>query len=346
MVKLVDTQRSGRCASRGMEVQVLSSAPSHIYASAFSRIPSGFSLRINLLIPHKIPTSPSPPTSHFMGTPFGALILFCYNPYAMYLIDTHCHLSHFESKDLASVIKRAKKAGVEKIITVACKLEEIGSCLAISDKNENVWATAGIHPTELAGGNIEADLERVFEYAKNERKVVAIGEIGLDYYHDRAPHDMQAAYFIGQLNISKQLGKPAIIHCRGGKNPGENELAFVDMIKILEETRFKNGVMHCFSGNRVEADKILDLGLMMSFTGIITYPNNEDLREVIADMPLDRIMLETDAPYIAIEGKRDKPGEPAYVLDIAKKIAEIKNVPIEEVIRITTENAEKFFQLS
>jgi TatD DNase family protein len=262
----------------------------------------------------------------------------------MYLIDTHCHLSHFESRDIPSVIKRAKKAGVEKIITVACKLEEIGSCIAIADKNENIWTTAGIHPTEITG-DIEANLERVFEYAKNESKVVAIGEIGLDYYHDRAPHDVQAAYLIGQLNIARDLRKPAILHCRGGKNPGENELAFIDMIKILEETRFKNGVMHCFSGNRIEADKILDLGLMMSFTGIITYPNNDDLREVIADMPLDRIMLETDAPYIAIEGKRDKPGEPAYVLDIAKKVAEIKNVPIDEVIRITTENAEKFFRL-
>ena len=262
----------------------------------------------------------------------------------MYLIDTHCHLSHFKKERLPSVIKRAEKANVKKMITVACKLEEIGECIAMADENENIWATAGIHPTELHE-DIEKNLERVFEYAKHEKKVVAIGEIGLDYYHDRAPHDLQAAYFIGQLNISKQLGKPAIIHCRGGKNPGENEQAFIDMIKILEQVNFKNGVVHCFSGNRVEAEKLLDLGLMVSFTGIITYPGNEELREVISDMPLNSIMLETDSPYIAVEGKREKGGEPAYVFDIAKKIAEIKDVPLDEVIRITTENAERFFKL-
>jgi TatD DNase family protein len=260
----------------------------------------------------------------------------------MHLIDTHCHLSHFPKKDFQSVIKRAERANVKKMITVACKLEEIGECIAMADENENIWATAGIHPTEL-NENIEKNLERVFEYAKHEKKVVAIGEIGLDYYHDRAPHDLQAAYFIGQLNISKQLDKPAIIHCRGGKNPGENEQAFIDMMRILEQMRFTNGVVHCFSGNRVEAEKLLDLGLMLSFTGIVTYPRNEELLEVIAETPLDRIMLETDSPYIAVEGKRKGPGEPAYTFDIAKKIAEIKDVPIDEVIRITTENAEKFF---
>jgi TatD DNase family protein len=252
----------------------------------------------------------------------------------MHLIDTHCHLSRFKSKDLASVIKRAKKADVKKIITVACTLEEIGDCLAIADEYENIWATAGIHPTNLTG-DIEANLERVFEYAKNEKKIVAIGEIGLDYYHDRAPHDLQTTYFIGQLNIADQLGKPAIIHCRGGKNPGENEQAFIDMIRILAEERFKNGVVHCFSGNKVEAEKLLDLGLMISFTDIITRPENEVLREVVADIPLDKMMLETDAPYIS--------KEPSDTANIAKKVAEIKGVAIEEVIRITTKNAERFF---
>jgi len=252
----------------------------------------------------------------------------------MYLIDTHCHLSHFKKADLKPVINRAKKADVRKMITVTCALEEIGDCLAIADEYENIRATAGIHPTNLTD-DIEANLERVFGYAKNEKKIVAIGEIGLDYYHDRAKHDLQAAYFIGQLNIADQLGKPAIIHCRGGKNPGENEQAFIDVIRILERERFKNGVMHCFSGNKVEAEKILDIGLMISFTGIITRPENEELREVAKSVPLNRIMLETDAPYIS--------KEPADTARIAKKIAEIKGVAPEEVIRITTENAERFF---
>lgn len=252
----------------------------------------------------------------------------------MHLIDTHCHLSHYKKDDLKSIVKRAKNTDVQKIITVSCTLEEIADCLAIADEYENVWATAGIHPTQLSD-DIEANLERVFEYAKNEEKIVAIGEIGLDYYHDRAGHDLQAAYFIGQLNLSKQLNKPAIIHCRGGKHPGENEQAFIDMIKILDGEGFKNGVVHCFSGNRVEAEKLLDLGLMISFTGIITRPENEELKEVVKDTPLNRIMLETDAPYIS--------KEPSDVVNIAKTVAEIKSVPLDEVVRITTENAERFF---
>lgn len=259
-----------------------------------------------------------------------------------YLIDTHCHLSHFSASERGDVVERADKAGVQKLITVACKLNEIGDCLAVSDQFEKVWTTSGIHPTELTE-NLEQDLEKVYEYAKNEKKIVAIGEIGLDYYHDRHPHDLQTAFLIGQLNIAKQLGKPAILHCRGGKNPGENEQAFIDMIRILEQERFKNAVMHCFSGNKVEAEKVLDLGLMLSFTGIITYKNNEDLREVVAATPLDRMMLETDSPYIAIEGKQGSPGEPALVADTAKAVAEIKDVPLEEVARITTANAERFF---
>lgn len=260
----------------------------------------------------------------------------------MHLIDTHCHLSHFKKADRESAIKRAQQANVQKLITVACTLEEVGQCLPITDQYGFIWTTAGIHPTQLSD-NIEHELEKVLEYAKNEEKIVAIGEIGLDYYHDTAKHELQAEYFIGQLNISKQLNKPAIIHCRGGKNPGENEQAFIDMIHILEREEFNNGVVHCFSGNRVEAEKLLDMGLMLSFTGIITYKNNEELKEVIQDTPLDRMMLETDSPYIAIDGKQDGPGEPAYVKDIAQKIADIKNVPIEEIIRITTANAERFF---
>ena len=252
----------------------------------------------------------------------------------MYLIDTHCHLSHYKKAERKAVIDRAKKKDVKKIITVACTLEEVADCVAITDEYENVWATAGIHPTQLTD-DIEEKLEQVFEYAKNEEKVVAIGEIGLDYYHDTAEHDLQAAYFVGQLNIADQLDKPAIIHCRGGKNPGENEKAFIDMIKILDDMKFSNGVMHCFSGNKVEADKILDLGLMISFTDIITRPENEELREVVKAIPLNKMMLETDAPYIS--------KEPSDTVNIAKAVAEIKGVDIKEVVRITTENAERFF---
>ena len=261
----------------------------------------------------------------------------------MKFVDTHCHLTHFPKNDVESIIQNAESLGVDKFIAVACTLSEAGDCLALADGADNIWATVGIHPTQLPEDDIEANLEQVYEIAKNESKTVAIGEIGLDYYHDTAPHELQAAYFIGQLNIANQVGKPAIIHCRGGKNPGENEKAFIDLIRILEAEKFTNGVIHCFSGNAIEAEKIIDLGLMVSFTGIITYKNNEALRDAIRDIPLDRIMLETDSPYIAIDGHQSDGGHPKYVVDIAKKIAEIKNISVDEVARMTTENAKRFF---
>lgn len=242
------------------------------------------------------------------------------------------------------VIQRAKKARVKKLINVACNLEQIGQCLPLTDEYDFIYTTAGIHPTDLTD-TIEQTLERVYEYAKNEEKVVAIGEIGLDYYHDKFPHDLQAAFLVGQLNIAKQLNLPAILHCRAGKNPGENESAFVDLINILEKLQFTNGVAHCFSGNAIEAEKLIDLGLMLSFTGIITYPNNEELREIVKNTPLDRIMIETDSPYLPPQAHRDKPNEPAFVIEIAKEIATIKNVPLKEVMTMTSQNAERFFRI-
>jgi len=250
----------------------------------------------------------------------------------MHLIDTHSHLGHIPKKDRKAVIEQANKAGISKLISVSCKLDEVEGNLAIVKEFENIWATVGIHPTELT--ELE-DLEKVKEIASKEDRIVAIGEIGIDYYHDRFPHDLQAEFFRKQLGIANELGLPAIIHCRGGKNPGENEKAFIDLIKILEEVQFSNGVVHCFSGNQVEADKIMDLGLMISFTNIISYGSNEELREVIKSIPLPRIMLETDSPYIS--------KEPTDVIKIAKKISEIQGVPYEEVVKITTENAERFF---
>lgn len=258
------------------------------------------------------------------------------------MIDTHAHLQTFSKKDQTAVIARAREAGVRKIVNAACSLLDMGDCLALADTYDFIWTTAGIHPTELTD-NIERDLERVSEYAKNEKRVKAIGEIGLDYYHDRAPRDLQHAFLVGQLNIADQRGLPAILHCRGSKAPGENEIAFMDLIRILEKTGFKNAVAHCFSGNAIEAEKLLDLGLMLSFTGILTYPENDALRDIVKATPLDRIMLETDSPYLPPHAHRGQRNEPAFVVDVANAIAEIKGVPLHEVELITTRNAERFF---
>ena len=259
----------------------------------------------------------------------------------MYLIDTHCHISHLK-KGQKAVIGRAFEAKVEKFINVACKLDELQPSLDLAKKYDFIWSTAGIHPTMLTD-NMEKDLAIVRGFVANEEKVVAIGEIGLDYYHDKFPHDRQEAFFVAQLDIARELGLPAIIHLRSSKNPGGNEEVFVDALRILEREDFSNGVAHCFSGNMIEAEKLLDLGLMISFTGIITYQNNESLREVVKMVPLDRMMLETDSPYLTIESKKGQPGEPADVKVIAETVARVKDVPYEEVARMTTANAERFF---
>ena len=259
-----------------------------------------------------------------------------------YAIDTHCHINFMPKWKQPKVIDRALKANVRKIITIACNLEHVGECLPLTDQYDFIWTTAGIHPTDLAK-NLERDLEQVYEYAKNEEKIVAIGEIGLDYYHDKFPHKDQIAYLLGQLNIAKQLKKPAILHCRAGKNVGENARAFEDMLDVLKEAHFKNAVMHCFSGNKEEARQFLDLGLMISFTGIITYDRNEEARRVVKITPIDRIMIETDSPFLTPKAYGRKYNEPAFVIEVAKTIAKVKGVSLDKILDITTKNAEQFF---
>lgn len=261
----------------------------------------------------------------------------------MVLIDSHCHISHFPNTKQKGVIDRAKKAGIQKFINVACSLKELGPHLKLAKQYDFIWSTAGLHPTSLPQDR-EGSLSIVRKYA-TEEKVVAIGEIGLDYYHNKFPHDMQEDFFVAQLNIAKTFGLPAIIHLRSSKNPGENEAVFVDALRILEREEFTNGVAHCFSGNLIEAEKLLDLGLMISFTGIITYQRNEELREVVKMAPLDRIMLETDSPYLTVERNQGKPGEPKDIVEIAETVAKVKGVPFEEVARMTTANAERFFTI-
>lgn len=259
-------------------------------------------------------------------------------------IDTHAHLHLLSPQLREEVILRAKKTGVKKIVNVACNLKEIKQCLSLANEHEFIWTTVGIHPTDLTD-SMGRDLKQVEKIARETKKIVAIGEIGLDYYHDRFPHDVQKAFLTGQLEIAQKLGLPAILHCRAGKNPGENEAAFGDLIEVLEELRFKNAVAHCFSGNPLEAEKLLDMGLMLSFTGVITYPQNEVLRDIVRTTPLDRIMIETDSPFLTPSAHRGKKNEPAFVVEVAKMIAKVKGVPFEEVARMTSANAEQFFKI-
>jgi TatD DNase family protein len=272
-------------------------------------------------------------------------VTLCYNNYTknsiMNFIETHTHLTHFKDRSIDEVINRSLEVNVSKIITISCNTNEFKDCLELANKHDFIWSAIGIHPTDL-GGDIESDMKYLLEKAKNP-KVVAIGEIGLDYYHDNFPKDNQKGYFIKQINIAKQLNKPVIIHSRGGKNPGENEIAINDILDILKKENFNNAVMHCFSGNCNDAKNVLDFGLMISFTGIITYTSNSELKQVVKETPLNRIMLETDSPYISVKGNQKYRNEPMNIVDIAKFIAEVKSLSVEEIARATTENAERFF---
>lgn len=258
-----------------------------------------------------------------------------------YAIDTHCHIHFDAQKKWKALIEGALSANVKKIITVCCNMGQMGDCLAMADEYDFVYTSTGIHPTDL-NENLEGTLEQVMKYA-DEKKVVAIGETGLDYYHDKFPHELQMDFLAGHINIAKQVNKPVILHCRAGKNIDENAKAFTDMEKVLKKMDFSNAVMHCFSGNLAEAQRFLNLGLMLSFTGIVTYPQNKALREVITKMPMDKMMIETDSPYLTPQAHRGKENEPAFVIEVAKTIAEVRNMNYDEVLKVTSENAERFF---
>jgi TatD DNase family protein len=261
----------------------------------------------------------------------------------MRLIDTHCHLEMEEFYgDLGAVIERADKNGVEKIITVGCSVEESHKSLALAQKHESVYAAIGLHPGGLTKKieNILDDLEKIEELAKEE-KVVAIGEIGLEYRGLESDDDSkqkQKEIFLRQLSMAERLKKPVMIHCRG---------AYEDLIKILagykNEGGIISGVVHCFSGRLSQAKKLLELGLHLSFTGIITYARDYDT--VIKETLLEKILLETDAPYLSPVPYRGQRNEPAYILEIAKRIAEIKGVSFEEAAEKTTENAQSLFNI-
>jgi TatD DNase family protein len=252
------------------------------------------------------------------------------------LIDTHAHLqlAHFD-EDRDAVLQRALDSGVAKIITIGTDLASSRQAIALAERYNGVFAAVGIHPTDC-GNATEADYEEIRKLAQHPR-VVAIGEIGLDFYWKDVAPEPQRRAFVRQLTLAREMNKPVIIHNR---EAGE---------AILQTLREENihelrGVFHCFSENAEFARRVLDLGSYISFTGNLTYKKSI-LPEVAAQIPLDRIMVETDAPFMAPVPHRGKRNEPAYVAQIAAKLAEIKKLPAAEIARITAENADRLFGL-
>lgn len=255
----------------------------------------------------------------------------------MILADSHAHLDEPEMlPDQGQVVARARQAGVALIINVGINGANSEAVLATAARYPEVYAAVGVHP-HGAAGLTPRELARLRELAAHP-KVVALGEMGLDFYRRRSPEEVQRRAFREQLELAWELKKPVVVHTRE---------ATADTLAILTEyrSRLTGGVMHCFGGSLTEARAFLDLGLYLSFSGVLTYPKAEPLRQVARQVPLERVLIETDCPYLAPQAWRGKRNEPAYVVAVAETLAELHGIPVAEVARLTFENTLAAFGL-
>lgn len=254
------------------------------------------------------------------------------------VIDAHAHLDDRRfSADRAAVIARAQAAGVERIITVGADVASSEAAVAIAQENPGVvFATAGIHPHEARLADAPA-LARLRAVAQDAR-VVAVGETGLDYHYDHSPRDAQQAAFEAQVRLALELDLPLVIHCRE---------AFDDCFAILERRRAGGlrGVAHCFSGGWEEAQRFLALGFDLSFSGVLTYASAAGLRDVAPRAPMDRVMVETDCPYLTPRAHGRARNEPAFVVDVAQALAQARGMDAAEAGAITARNTARLFGL-
>ena len=251
------------------------------------------------------------------------------------LIDSHCHLDFPDfADDLAGIVGRAEAAGIARMVSISTRLSRLDKLSAIAERFPNVYNSVGTHPRYA---HEELDVTVADLVAAAERtKVVAIGEAGLDYHYDFSPREAQEVGFRRHIAAARETQLPLVIHSRE---------ADADVARILEEETGKGAfpaVLHCFTGSRELAFRAVALGLYISFTGILTFKNSDALRAIAADLPADRILIETDAPYLAPSKYRGKRNEPAYVAETAKVLATTRGVSVEEIARETTAN---FFRL-
>lgn len=253
------------------------------------------------------------------------------------MIDSHCHLAAKEyDADREEVLARAEEHGVEAIVCVADGLDEADACLQLSEEYAPLFATAGVHPHHATDWK-EGDAKRLERLLLASQKIVAVGEIGLDYHYDFSPRETQRAVFRQQLELAKKHVLPAVIHCRE---------AIADVRAIIEEVAPPRLVLHCCTEKWEDVSWLIESGHFLSFTGIATYANAEEVRRTIAACPLAQMMIETDGPYLAPVPHRGKRNEPAFVVEVAKAIADIKGLILEEIDRETTRNAVAFFGLA
>lgn len=280
------------------------------------------------------------------------------------MIDTHCHLEMAEfDEDRDAVIQRAREAGIDAVITVGSDLEgNIGS-LRLSEKYDFIYSSIGIHPHDakdfteeiykqlkewatrcriqdtryrMQDKELKNHESCIMHHASSLSKIVAIGETGLDYHYDNSPRDIQKEVFKKHLLLAKELELPVIIHSREAKK---------DTLEILGDSGISRGVLHCFSGDMGMAEKAMEMGLYISIAGPVTFKNAKKLRETAEAIPDDYLLIETDAPYLTPEPFRGRRNEPAFLVNTAEKIAEVRRVSLEDIARITTLNAKRLFRI-
>ena len=255
----------------------------------------------------------------------------------IFIIDSHAHLDYPQFEDeLPQVLERANRLGVREVISIGVKLTTADKPRAIAEQFENVWFSAGVHPHEAANEADAANYTAILS-AVDHPKCVAVGEAGLDYFYQHAPAAAQADSFRTQIAVARDTGLPIIIHSRDADE---------DMAQILQQEHKKGAfgaVLHCFSSGAALAQAAIDLGFYVSFSGIVTFNKSEELRQIAKDIPLDRILVETDSPYLAPTPFRGKTNEPGYTRYVCEKIAEVKGVSIQEMAQITRRNTYALF---
>ena len=249
------------------------------------------------------------------------------------MIDTHSHINMIEGTPLESVIQNAIENGVDKIIVPSAYPKDIDDVIKLVNRYDNIYGMLGVHPTEVKDWTDDL-ADKIREYSKNP-KIVAIGEIGLDYYWDKSFNDLQEEIFIKQIKLANELNLPISIHDRE---------AHKDTFDILKEHN-KNSkiVMHCFSGSVEFANECIKEGMYIAFGGVVTFKNAVKMKEVAINIPLDRLLLETDAPYLTPVPFRGKENQPAYTKYVAEEIAKLRNITVDEINKATTQNTFEVF---
>ncbi|MGZ8566074.1 MAG: TatD family hydrolase [Actinomycetota bacterium] len=246
-------------------------------------------------------------------------------------VDTHCHLFLMEEEP-ALVVEAAHAAGVDRLICVGVDVESSRSSLELADTLEGVFATAGMHPHDASGFDAEASAR--IEELLHDPRVIAVGECGLDYFRMRSPIDDQIAALRVHVALSQDSGKPMVVHVRD---------AWTDVLRVLEDGSAERVVIHCFSGDDTIAKECAERGYWISFAGNVTYPTNEHLRAAAASVPLERLLVETDSPFLAPQPLRGRNNEPANVTHTLAEVARMQGLPVDEFVRATSANARNAF---